>query len=82
MDLRNGNARMLMLLALVAMLAAMPFAWDYATRYDGTKQWRVFVFREVVYAMAIGTCGYLAYATVLQAQAWSLKFAGKNSSPE
>ena len=80
-DLRDGNARVLALLALVELLAAVPFAWDYADRYQGSKQRRVFVFREVVYAMAIGACGYLAYASVLQAQAWSLKSARKNSSP-
>jgi hypothetical protein len=73
-DVRDGNALVLGALAVVAVLAAMPFAWDYASHYEGPRQHRIFIFREVVYSMSIWACGYLAYASVLQARVWRWKY--------
>ena len=69
-DVRDGNTRVLLLLGVIAVLIGMPFAWEHASQYEGYRQWRVFVFREIVNAMAIWACGYVAYASVLHLQAW------------
>lgn len=69
-DVRDGNARVLAVLGVIAVLIGMPFAWDHASQYEGQRQWRVFVFREVVNAMAIWACEYLAYASFLQLKIW------------
>jgi hypothetical protein len=70
LDVRDGNALVLGILAVVAVLAAVPFAWEYASHFEGPRQRRIFVFREIVYAMSTWTCGYLAYASVLQVRVW------------
>jgi len=80
-DVRDGNALVLAVMAVFAILAAMPFAWEYASHYDGPKQHRVFVFREVVYSMSIWACGYLAYASLLQARVWRWKYARGSVEP-
>lgn len=71
LDVKDRNGLLLLVLAAFAVVAAMPFAWKVASGYEGYKQWRVFVFREVVYAMAIWAGEYLAYALVLQTRVWN-----------
>ena len=73
LDVKDHNALVLAVLAIIAVLGAMPFAWNHASHYEGPRQWRIFVFREVVYAMSTWACGYLAYALVLQAKVWRWK---------
>ncbi|MCW1921946.1 DUF4184 family protein [Luteolibacter arcticus] len=75
LDVKDGNARLLAMLAVVAVLAALFPAWNFASQYEGARQWRVFVFREVVYSMSVWACGYLAYALLLQARVWKWKFS-------
>ncbi len=68
--MRDGNALVLAVLALVAALCALPLAWNFASSYEGYLQLRAFTFRLVVNAMAIWVGGYFAFALLLQARVW------------